>query len=468
MKYDLLLKNARVIDPRNELNDITDLGIKNGKVKEVGKNLDQKDSWEYFDLTDKYLVPGFCDLHVHISSWLGGRLGHKMLARAGVTTALDLSGPVESVLEYTRDYGAGLNVACINYVRPGHTVQTNDPKKDELKRFLDSTLKKGALGFKLLGGHYPLSPEATQRAIETANEGEPYVAFHAGTLDNPSNIDGFKEALELAEGSSLHLAHINSYCRGQVSPVEQEVKEAIELLDGASGIVSESYLSPVNGTSANCSGGVPESNITKKCLELKGYPVSEQGLEQAIKDGWAKLIIEEGGVNTLAWGEQGVTVWKNNNTDGTVCFPVNPHESRYLLAAARGNNKKFVVDAIGTDGGGIPRNDTARLGLLLVKFGALSLDEFVEKTALNPTQILGLENKGHLAPGADADITVLDPVKERAHMTVSSGKVVMYQGLVTGSGGTFITTKRGVEAPKKYGLAVTEVDLTASRFYQSN
>jgi hypothetical protein len=81
-------------------------------------------------------VPGIIDLHVHTSSWLGGRFSHKMMAQAGVTTALDMAGPIESVLDIARDYAVGLNLACVQYVRPGHTVKTTDSDRGELEELL--------------------------------------------------------------------------------------------------------------------------------------------------------------------------------------------------------------------------------------------------------------------------------------------------------------------------------------------
>ncbi len=63
-------------------------------------------------------------------------------------------------------------------------------------------------------------------------------------------------------------------------------------------------------------------------------------------------------------------------------FSVNPSASRFLLATARRNNGTFVVDSFSTDGGCYPRNVIVEKGLLLVKFGALSLPEFVVKSSL--------------------------------------------------------------------------------------
>ena len=63
-----------------------------------------------------------------------------------------------------------------------------------------------SLGDQTLGGHYPLTSEATARAIEVANQKKAYVAFHAGSLAKGSNIEGFLEAVELANGNCLHMA----------------------------------------------------------------------------------------------------------------------------------------------------------------------------------------------------------------------------------------------------------------------
>ena len=100
-----------------------------------------------------------------------------MLALAGVTTALDMAGPIESVVELARDHGAGLNIACINYIRPGHTVATTNPTKNELRELLAKSLNGGAIGLKLLGGHFPMTPEAAAQSIAVAADEGAYIAF---------------------------------------------------------------------------------------------------------------------------------------------------------------------------------------------------------------------------------------------------------------------------------------------------
>lgn len=465
MAYDVLLRRATVVDPASDRVDVADLAVAGGQIAEIGPDLDPTRAREVFDLSGCHLLPGIVDMHMHASAWLGGRAGHKMMAEVGVTTALDMSGPIDSVLDIARDHGAGLNIACIEAVRPGQTVQTADPGPAELRALLDTSLRKGAIGVKLLGGHYPLTPEATARTIELANQAGAYVAFHTGSATQGSNIEGFLQAVELAGPHALHIAHVNSYCRGAVRTWMQETEEAIAALTAHPNLRSESYLSPLNGTSAKCSGGAPESRVTRHCLMVGGFPPTEAGFEAAILAGWAQVNVEAGGCVVLATGPAARDYWRQRNTDATVSFAVNPPEPRLRLATAKRPSGEFVVDAISTDGGGIPRNVIVEMGLALVKLQALSLVEFARKTSLNPARILGLAGKGALRPGADADITAVSLEDQRAILGIANGHVIMHRGYACGSGSQIVTTAAGAGAVRNRGLAPIVVDLEKSAFY---
>ena len=377
-----------------------------------------------------------------------------------------MSGPVDSVLDIARDYGAGLNLACLQYVRPGYTVKTTHPGRTEIEKLLYESLANGAIGLKILGGHYPLTPEATAEIIETAHRENAYLAFHAGTLNTESDIDGFHEAVELIQEIPIHLAHINSYCRGTVRPPMVEAEEAIEVLKRHPYICSESYLSPMNGTSAKCSKGVPESQVTARCLIAGGYPETEKGLEAAIMGGWAQINMESAGRVVLASGEKALKCWRRKETDTTVSFRVNPEIPRLRLASAKKDTGEFVVDCISTDGGGIPRNVTVEMGLALVKLQVLSMQEFAVKTSRNPAEILGLKNKGHLSIGADADISVLDVETHKPVMSLADGEVIMRKGHVCGKASRIITTPAGESNIRAKGLKAYVVDPENTTFYR--
>lgn len=73
--------------------------------------------------------------------------------------------------------------------------------------------------------------------------------------------------------------------------------------------------------------------------------------------------------------------------------------------------------------------------------------------------------KGNLGIGADADITVLDMKRLDAAMSFAGGKRIMDHGRVTGSGGTFLTTKAGVKTAQEMQLNYQIADTQRSALY---
>ena len=83
--------------------------------------------------------------------------------------------------------------------------------------------------------------------------------------------------------------------------------------------------------------------------------------------------------------------FKAAGTDVDGSFNVNPPIPRIMLAEVKRDDGSFVVDAISTDGGCIPRNVILSQGLSLVKLDVLTLTEFAQKTSLNPARMLRLK-----------------------------------------------------------------------------
>jgi dihydroorotase-like cyclic amidohydrolase len=436
--HDLILTGGHVVDPANNIDGPAAVAIAGGRIAEIGRIT--AGASRTIDVAGQYVLPGVIDTHTHLSNHFGSAVGHKMVAATGVVTALDMAGAADELASAIESGGAGLNVAYVYALVPGRTVTDRNPSSAEVERSVDGALRAGALGIKLLGGHYPLTPEATARAMAAAAARRCYLAFHVGTTETGSNIQGLAEALALAGGRRIHIAHINSYCRGQIArDPAAEAQQALDLLDSHKNAVSESYLSVHNGTSAACENGAPVSNVTKTCLRLGGYEQTEAGLEAAIRAGYARIHTLADGMVALTTPTDGVEVWRRLGTDAGVSFPVNHIPSAILLATAR-RDGRFVIDGLSTDGGSIPRNYLVRHGLMLVQMGAWTLRDFVVKASLNPARMLRIATKGHLRPGADGDVTVVDLDAGRATWSLAAGRIVLESGRVAGRGGTLLTT----------------------------
>jgi len=97
-RYDLLLQGGHVIDPKNGISAVRDVGVQDGKIAAVAPHLDSKDALKTVNAGGLYVTPGLVDIHVHVYSGTGERdsyAGDNSLYpdgftfRAGVTTVAD-------------------------------------------------------------------------------------------------------------------------------------------------------------------------------------------------------------------------------------------------------------------------------------------------------------------------------------------------------------------------------------------
>lgn len=464
MKFDLLIRNGHVVDPLSGLDEKADVGIKDRKIAALRPNLSCSSADAVIDVEGRIVMPGVIDSHVHVTGkdrWIG----FSMMAEKGVVTAVDFGGPIESGVQGLKERGCGMNMAGLHSVIPGENTSSIDPSREEIKKITETALENGAIGLKMVGGHRPASPEVTAMVIDVANEIGCYMAFHVGTTRTGSNLDGFLEAIELAGKNRLHIAHVNSYCRGLIETPAQEALTAVEALKRNRHLVSESYLGTINGTGAECRDGLPVSHVTRNCLKMRGFEASDKGMGEAILAGWALIQIERGGKIELVTGRDGYDIWKEAETKTAVSFPVNDTVAMHILATSKMPDGEFVVDAISTDGGAIPRNVQVERGTALVKLGALTWFELAKKLTINPARMFGFTTKGSISEGFDADVTVLDPESGRAYLGVSMGQVIMIGGIVVGKGGWLLSTKKGLAKAAKLGIPTQRVDLEKSLFY---
>jgi hypothetical protein len=282
------------------------------------------------------------------------------------------------------------------------------------------------------------------------------------------DFNGFLEAVSIIDNGSAHIAHVNSYCRGQTMDPLDETREVLKVLSGNDRLLSESYLALINGTSGKCVDGQPLSRVTRICLEKGGFQPSEAGLRRAIADGYAMVNAPQGAVNVLASGSEALEAWSLAGTDVMLSFNVNNPQALMLCATTKDERGRFVVDALSTDGGGIDRNVLVEKGLLLVRFGALSLAGFVMKCSCNPARMFGMQGKGHLGVGADADITVLDLERGRAMLSIADGKLLLVDGHVIGEGGKLYISDQGCKEAQSRKIAHEAIDISRSLLYSAD
>jgi len=467
MKYDFLFKGGHIVDPANDKDFIGDVAIKGDKIAEVSKRISNYLAEQVINISGKVIIPGIIDTHCHIARPEAKGAGYRMLINTGVTTAIDFEGPIEVIKREITKYGCGLNVAVLEAIFPENGIKSQDPPVEELKKVINKNLDSGAIGIKILGGHYPLTPKATYNIFQITHQEKSYMGFHVGTTETGSNIQGVEEAVKLTEGKPLHIAHVNAYCRGYIEDPLLELKKTMDILKKSPNIISESHLAIHNACYGGINGnGIPMSYVLRNALRAKGYQVSKEGLEEALRVKYAGVYALIGSRMEYIYGEEAINYWKGHDFKAGICFPVNRRRSAQVCATERDNKGNFVVDAISSDAGAIPRNCILSHGLSLVRFCALTLSELVQKISLTPSRMLGLKNKGCLSIGADADITIFNPDNAKVAIVLIGGRVGMVSGIIFNNPGRLIVTERGANKLKKQEIPLEVINLEDSLYFK--
>lgn len=96
--WDLLLKGGRVIDPKNGIDRVADVAVKDGLVAAVAPGLEASRAAKVLDVTGLVVTPGLVDIHVHLfhttgvkDVWAGDNSVRPddFSFRSGVTTMAD-------------------------------------------------------------------------------------------------------------------------------------------------------------------------------------------------------------------------------------------------------------------------------------------------------------------------------------------------------------------------------------------
>ncbi len=384
----LLIKNGRVVDPATGTDDALDVLVVNGRVAEVKPRIEPRNV-EVVDATRLTVVPGLIDMHVHLrepgyedKETIAS--GARAAARGGYTTVCampntdpvnDNRGVTEYILAEARR-SAAVNVLPIAAITRGQ-------KGAELTDIADLKAA-GAVAFSD-DGKPVMNSLIMRRAMEYARPLGALIIDHCE--DRSLTEDGI-----MNEGENSYLFGL----RGMPAAAEEiMVLRDIALAEAVGARVHIAHLSARGSIRAVAAA-------------------RERGLRVTAEATPHHLVLSDGELATYS-------------PDFKMNPPLRSTEDVEALVAAV---KMGFVDVIATDHAphtseekdqeldqapfGIVGLETAVPVLLerLVRPGVLALARLVELCSTNPARLLGLESKGRIEPGADADLTLLDLERE--------------------------------------------------------
>lgn len=383
----LLIKNGRIIDPANKIDEIMDLFVEEGKISKVAKNILAKAD-QVIEAQGKVVIPGLVDMHVHLRE--PGR-EDKETIYSGTNAALH--GGVTSVL----------------------AMPNTDPAIDSLEsiKILKEAINKGAQANVFICA-----------AITKGRKGEELVDIaalkKAGAVaisDDGASVDSDEimlEALKQAKKENILVITHSEDKKLSAGGLVQAGFTATRL--GLRGISAESEYKRVKRDIELAEKSQARVHIAHvSCRE--SVEIISEAKKKGIK------VTSETAPHYFVFNEEAVLGYDTN-------FKMNPplRTKKDMLAIQKGLSNG-LIDAIASDHAPHTENEK-EIEFERAEFGvtgletelAVSITELlnknlfdwsalVTKMALNPSKILGI-NKGTLSIGADADIVIVDPQRE--------------------------------------------------------
>ena len=384
----LLIKNGRVIDPASGTDETLDILIERGKIISLKPKITANQA-KVIDASRLVVAPGFIDLHTHLRE--PGqedketiRTGSLAAARGGFASIACMPNtmPVNDTRGVTEYIISVAKKSAVVNIFPIAAV-TRAQNGEEITEMAD-LVEAGAVAFSDDGLPVKTS-EVMRRALEYSkllntiiidhcedkslsqdgvmNEGRYSYLFGLKGMPASSEEVIVARDLILAEKADarIHIAHLS-------------VKGAVEL-------IREAKQKKVKVTAE-----VTPHHLLLNDAHLESYNTNlKVNPPLRSKDDVESLIqaIKEGVIDILVTDHAPHTVDEKNVEFDNAPFGINGLETAVSLLLDQLVNKNIIT-----------------------------VERFVEMISTNPARILGLENKGKIQEGADADLTILNLHKE--------------------------------------------------------
>lgn len=398
MKYDLIIKNGRVIldDDVKEV----EVAVKDGKIAAIGNDLGEAE--KVIDAEGQIVSPGMVDAHVHITEpggghrdeWEGYETGLKGAAKGGVTTIIEM--PLNQVPATTdkesieKKYEAGegklsTDVASYGGLVPynlnGGIQELDDEGVVAYKAFLASAgdrsiegdfqnvddyslyegMKQIAKTGKILSIHSE-NAAITDRLGEIAHEkGEKSMEAYVDSRPVFTEVEPIRKIILFAKetGCRVHIVHVA--CEEGVEEVIKAQQEGVDITCETCTHYLYFYKEELDdiGAIAKCSPPIREKS------RMPGM--------------WDRVL--KGDINFVTSDHSPCTPELKDTDDA--------FEAWGGIAGVQNN-----VDILFDEG---------------VQKRNMPLTRFAEITASEPAKIFGLDHKGSIAVGKDADFVFIKP-----------------------------------------------------------
>jgi dihydroorotase len=422
----LLIKNGRVIDPRNARDDLLDILVEEGRIKGIAPAIDAEDA-VVIDASNRVVAPGLIDMHVHFRQ--PGRheyketirTGSRAAAKGGLTTVVCEPNTIPPI-DCGKRIRQVLDIAKTDSIVNVYTTEciTKGMKGREMVS-VGQGVKAGAVA--LTDDGFPVvSSEIMEKAATEAKEYGIPVCPHC----EESRLKGRKEPSARWRREGLVRRRYHS----EATYIERDIQ------------IVKSTRCPFHFLHVSLAKSVALIAGAKE----RGLPVTAEATPHhfTLTEQDAKVIGPNAKVSPPLRSAKDMAAIRGALRDGIIDVIASDH-APHTPDEKASDNPPFGVIGLETT-----------LGIVLtylVHGGVLSLRSAIEKMTVNPARILKIK-AGELSVGLLADITIIDPNREwvvnanefeskgrncpfdgwklkgKAVMTIVGGRVVMNEGKI--------------------------------------
>jgi len=471
VRFDVLIRNARVMDGTGNPWLRADVGITGDRITAVG-TLDAAAAGRVIDARDRILAPGFIDVHSHAADGLRNAALHQgqPLLAQGVTTVIanpDGGGPIDLAAQRAALEAArfGPNVGLLighGAVRSAVMGSANRaPSTDELQKMKDLVrrgMTDGAFGLSSGLFYVPGSFAKTEEVIELAKVAAASGGLYTSHVRDEGNYDAgvrasVREVIRIAEEAKTIgiVTHMKALGRDSWGLAPVLLKDMQEARARGVQVFADQYPYEASSTSLRAAlvpGGVePTVAIVTENLRRRNGPdavlIASYRAEPALAGKTLTEIARARGVDpvtaalALMDGGSASIVSFNMSEDDIAAIMREP----FTMASSDGG-----LVAVGA-GQPHPRDYGAfarRLGVYVRDRHVVSLEFAIRSMTSLPASVFGIKDRGVIRPGAFADLVIFDPATIRDAATYAQPQTmaegvsdVLVNGVAVRAGGAF-------------------------------
>lgn len=401
MHYDISIKNGTIIDPKTKRSTVANIGILDGKIASITR--EKLDATKVLNVAVKIVCPGFIDPHAHVE---GNEDCAKVMAAMGVTSVIngncgnspeDFAG----FLKEQEQKGFLLN----QYEQVGHTTLRElagnknryEPSSKEqiyrMKNLAEEAFHQGAYGLSFGLEYVPGSSkdEVMELASVAARYGKP-VSIHTRT-DCYNGLNALQEAIDISRitGAAVNISHL-AYMWGLGMAAE-----ALRIIENAM----------AEGLDISTDSGLYHAFATQI-----GSAVFDEGCVEKWHSDYSCIVAGTGKYRGQHLTREMYLELRQDYPEETGIGMVGKEYEVYEIL-----ERPYVM--VGTDAGtqydnGLPGHPQDAgtypkfFRTMIREQNRINLVDAVNRCTYMVAQRFGIENKGFIAKGADADLVIFD------------------------------------------------------------